>query len=416
MVDDNDDQDRFPDWQRIHQIGLRGGEIGGAGADREVFPGLDENNDFVPDFNQNHLPIRPNFIPDYEEPFLRYSVDRPEYLFALDLNNNGWGDRFENDDEPDYPYKRGHRGFNTYLGTAITPEARFTAGMERVRRLSTGERNHTAYGLLAFEQSFPLLGTVTLYDLFKVARDDIPDDLIQWVQRRPAVGRASLSPGFMQEIADPLGMRNAIVNRLWLGFERLRNTGWNAESKMTWQLLRQRNKAALDRSGGPVERTTRRFGLVAKAERPVEIGRIDLRPRLKQELYMDDTPYLVERFVGAPGAERRDWSGLVSLMARIPFLKRSRIEIGFERFIFRDLLADEDPPFGPADGDPTGDFDETSLGVQLSNTTPYAGYSLMMQVGLRVDRRRIEQFGDDHGIDTNALTFISIQAGLGSRY
>ena len=426
FVDDNDDNDRKNDLQRRFDDGRVGAErppgaqpILGA-IDEAVFPGLDENNDFIPDFNQNHLPVRPNYIPDYEEPFLRYSVDRPEYLFALDLNNNGWGDRFENDDEPDYPYKRGRRGFNTYLGAAITPEARFTAGVERVRRLSTGERNRTAYGLLAYEQNFPLLGTLTLYDLFKVARDDIPDDLIQWVQRPPVIGTAPASPGFMQEIADPLGMRNAIVNRLWLGFERLRNTGWNAESKMTWQLLRQRDEESLDRNGDLLGQTTRRFGLVAKVERPVEIGRIDLRPRLKQELYMDDTPYLIERFLGAPRAERHDWSGLLSLMARIPFMKRSRIEIGLERFIFRDFVTDEDPvenpASGPGDGDPTGDFDETSFGVQLSNISPYAGYGLMLQMGLRVDRRKIEQFGDRSGIDTNALTFISIQAGLGSRY
>ena len=59
LVDDNDDQDRFPDairadWRR---------------GDRTVFPGWDENNDFVPDFNQNDNYFRTNDIPDYEEAF-----------------------------------------------------------------------------------------------------------------------------------------------------------------------------------------------------------------------------------------------------------------------------------------------------------------------------------------------------------
>ena len=46
------------------------------------------------------------FIPIMKSPFLRYNVDRPEFLFGIDLNNNGWVDRFENDDLPDYPIKK----------------------------------------------------------------------------------------------------------------------------------------------------------------------------------------------------------------------------------------------------------------------------------------------------------------------
>ena len=109
-------------------------------ADEAVFPGLDENGDFISDFNQNNTPVSPNFTPDYEEQFLRHYVDRPEFVFAIDLNNNGWGERFENDDEPDYPYKRDRRGYNAYLGAWVTPELKWMAGQERVRRLSTGEK------------------------------------------------------------------------------------------------------------------------------------------------------------------------------------------------------------------------------------------------------------------------------------
>ena len=93
FVEDNDDQDRLPDWQR-------GGQ---PGPDFSIFPGWDENNDFVSDFNQNDNRTISNRIPDYDEPFLRYAVDRPEFLFGIDLNNNDWIDRFENDDEPDFP-------------------------------------------------------------------------------------------------------------------------------------------------------------------------------------------------------------------------------------------------------------------------------------------------------------------------
>ncbi|MEE2628979.1 MAG: hypothetical protein VX670_10905, partial [Candidatus Latescibacterota bacterium] len=117
FVEDNDDQDRFPDWGRNDALSV----------DRAVFPGWDENNDFIPDFNQNDNGRVINLIPDYEEPFLRQHVDRPEFLYGIDANNNGWVDRFENDSRPDFPYKRNHRGLNIYGGANITPEIRLTA-------------------------------------------------------------------------------------------------------------------------------------------------------------------------------------------------------------------------------------------------------------------------------------------------
>ena len=78
--------------------------------DDRVFPGWDQNNDFIPDFNQNDNAVRANRRPDYDEPFLRFDVDRPEFLFGVDMNNNFWVDQFENDDQPDYPYRKDHRG------------------------------------------------------------------------------------------------------------------------------------------------------------------------------------------------------------------------------------------------------------------------------------------------------------------
>ena len=110
FVEDNDDQDQFPDWIRA-----------GSANDRLIFPGWDENNDFISDFNQNDNATITNLIPDYDEPFLRYAVDRPEFLFGIDLNNNGWIDRFEDDDLPDYPYKTDRRGYNAFGGIEIMP-------------------------------------------------------------------------------------------------------------------------------------------------------------------------------------------------------------------------------------------------------------------------------------------------------
>ena len=63
-------------------------------------------------------------------------------------------------------------------------------------------------------------------------------------------------------------------------------------------------------------------------------------------------------------------------------------------------------------GDPTGDYDETSFAVQLSNTTSYLGYGLMSQVGLRIDKRQIERAAQKARTETSGLTFVTVQAGL----
>ena len=109
LVEDNDDQDRFPDAFRADFLV----------DDRQVFPGWDLNNDLVPDFNQNDNRVKANSIPDYEEPFLRFQVDRPEFLFGVDMNHNFWVDLYENDTEPDYPYRRDQAGFNVYSGVEL---------------------------------------------------------------------------------------------------------------------------------------------------------------------------------------------------------------------------------------------------------------------------------------------------------
>ena len=421
FVDDNDDNDRKNDQARRFDDGRLpeeqpiGRSVDGF-ADDAVFPGLDENYDFIPDFNQNSLPIRPNYFPDYEEPFLRYSVDRPEYLFALDLNNNGWGDRFENDNAPDYPYQRDRKGYNAYVGTRLRTKAKVTVGRTRVRELSTGHHSRATYGLLAWEHSMPRAGTVVLYDIAKRVHDDISEDLVQWVQQRPVLGQPQDTPGGMAPIRDPLAMRDALVNKLFVGYQLGRDSGYDTESKLIYELIRQGEKGTEDRDGNAISRTTRRFGLINKAESVHQVGIVSLQPRFKSELFMDDTPFSIERQLGNIEAERHDWTGILSLQIRIPFMKHSAVHLGLERLHFRDFVQDEvsidDEADGLGIGDLTRDYNEMSYAFQLSNASTYLGYRLMTQVGLRVDKRRLERWQRADDTVTSAITFISVQAGL----
>lgn len=421
FVDDNDDNDRKNDQRRLFDDGRIPEEritsrTAEGFKDEAVFPGLDENNDFIPDFNQNSTPVRPNFLPDYEEPFLRYQVDRPEFLFGIDMNNNGWGDRFENDDEPDYPYGRDRRGYNLYSGIWITPRAKISAGQERVRKLSTGGRQLTTYGLFAYRRSYPGLGEVACYNMLRLVEDNIADDLVQWVQRRPKLGRVPKLTGSMESIRDPLAMQNTLVNEVWLDFKRAVNTGLTTESKVVFAWVMQRGGDARDRNHHPIGEHTWRLGIIDRFDYLYRVGSLSLQPRCKLEFFMDDTPYNIERLLGDQTAERSDLSAIPSLLLKFPLMKRTAVEAGLEYLIFRDFVQEEvavqKDPAGLNRGDPTGDYSETSIALQLSNTSHYLGYNLVAQIGIRVDREKIELFQKKDRTELTGLSFITVYAGI----
>ena len=55
-------------------------------------------------------------------------------------------------------------------------------------------------------------------------------------------------------------MRDAVVNRLFAGFEGKTYKGINTESKFIHEFIRQRDQNARDRAGRQIARNTRRMG------------------------------------------------------------------------------------------------------------------------------------------------------------
>ena len=396
FVDDNDDDDRLPDQKRLFQDPRQGHERqnqsrSSAGfADDAIFPGWDENGDFVSDFNQNSNRLQENVFPDYDEPFLRYASDRPEFLFGIDLNNNGWIDRFENDNEPDYPYKRDHMGYNLFLRRYLSPELRLQAGQTRQELISDERRNRTTYGMVAYERDIAGVGKFRFYNLLKKAEDDIQDDLVQWVQAPGSTG--SLTP-----IADPLAALDTWINTAWLGLERRANLGVNYAHKLKYQTLGQGSP-----DSGHKE-NTRFLGIVNKAAYLIEAGSMQIRPRLKSELLRDNTPYALG------GEERQEWTGTLDFSVRFPFLNKSHVELGVEQLFFEELIvADEEVE----QGEFTGDFRNTVLAAQVTNIGEYAGYRLITQFGYSLNRRSFERFDGDRQTETGGLSFATVYASL----
>ncbi|MCC7262830.1 MAG: hypothetical protein IT369_09945 [Candidatus Latescibacteria bacterium] len=400
FVDDNDDQDRKPDQKRLYQDPRTGQERGAQGrstegfADEAVFPGGDENNDFISDFNQNSNFFRENRFPDYEEPFLRYNTDRPEFLFGIDLNNNGWIDRFENDNRADLPYRPDQRGYNVYVKNQPNPELKLTAGRTHARLISDQRKNDTWYGLVAYEQDFAVLGRVRVFDMLKKAEDDIQDDLVQWVQL-PGL------PGSHQNIDDPLFARDTWINTLWLGVDRQVNWGINFAHKFKLETLRQGDKAKAMGSA----KDTRFLGIINKADYLHRFGIFRVRPKLKSEYLRDNTPMSM----GGVRGQRDHWAGTALLVCDFPVLNRTEIEAGVEQTFHADLGADEaELPRGEF----TGDLRNTVVAVQLSNRGEYLGYRLTTQLGFTLSQVSRERVAAARQSQTNSSVFMTIYASL----
>ena len=376
FVDDNDDQDRRPDWRR------KGWGFG----DLEIFPGWDENNDFISDFNQNDSEISPNRVPDYDEPFLRFRTDRPDFLYGIDMNHNGWIDRFENDEEADYPYRRDRKGYNIYGGLYLHPDVRLTLGRLRERQLAAKGRNHATYLLVTIDHRAGAAGRLRLFQDLRRVRDDVAENLVQWLQLPNT--RGDLVP-----VLDPMAAPDTWINTTWVGWEIEPLPGLHMDNKAKWQFHHQ-----LDERRQLLLRGLRRqasfLGIINKAEYRLTLGPVSLVPAWKSEL-VRRTPVLTR------DPRRLESSQLFMLLARLPVMRRSFLEGGIEYEVFSQLR-DPRPP-GVEDG-----FRGTVAALQLSNLSDYLGYRLTTVAGLQVTRRHFEV----EGTQTNTRGFLTVYAGV----
>ena len=422
-VDDNDDNDRHPDQLRIGEGSLIPDPqrpqvtIESRGrADPEVFPGYDENGDFISDFNQNDVPGRRNFFPDYDEPFLRYHADRPRFLVGMDLNNNGWAERFENDDQPDYPYKKDHWGRNVYGGVELSPGARLRVGQLREETRKSSRESVATYGLATADEDRPW-GRVRLFDMLKKVEDDIPDHLMQWVIPRTDFGRAATSRGRNQPVQDPLAAEDTWINTFYADYRYDSPRGWATFHRFKWETWRQRQadvEVTLDAAGdtvsvfdplGPEGRNGREHsgftGLINKVEYVHDLGPMQIEPRFKSE-FLSETPFRRDEL------ERRSWDAIFFLQLSMPLLRSTRLQAGWEQRFFHELIEDEDELAGLF----SGDFRGSVLALQLTNRSDYLGYHLTTQLGSRIDRRSLEIVDGDRDTDTSGLVFLTVMAGL----
>ncbi len=247
LYDDNDDGDQWPD---DHPNDSAQSLLNDAG----VFPGLDENEDNVIDTDQND-----NAKPDWTEPFLFYTSDPPEFLYDVDFNNNGLPDLIENDDEPDYPYRRDQRGWHLFTSFShlIPGIKRVSFGLYEARQIAGGGESRVRYVRINGDYPIRSWGELGLRCELKRVRDDISDPSYLWqvsedasvnmlvVQSKEKISYARILD-MRPPPPDPLLMRNSTVTTLFAKFDLAPLKGLEMRTRNQFVLNRQHPETFFD--------------------------------------------------------------------------------------------------------------------------------------------------------------------------
>ncbi|MBI4530300.1 MAG: hypothetical protein HY709_02160 [Candidatus Latescibacteria bacterium] len=369
LIEDNDDRDA-----KVETV-LRGTL---REPDRAVFPGLDANNDGVPDKNRNL-----NEIPDFAEPFLMYDVDPNEYDWGLDLNNNGEIDLREDDRKPDLPYDKDLGGVHIFGRANVTEHGAATLGVIDADQIAGAGVSDVRYGRLAYLRVQPRLGAVRLEYELKRVRDTVPNDVFRW-SSAVGLGIAAISPinqelfrlqrfAFVPDfVKDPLEFRNSLVNRFYLEARVTRIPRLHIENKVKLDINRQRAIEEAEGVPQPADRIDV-LTLASKVDYTWEWGRLSVTPAAKFRLLRRTR----ERF-DRPEVDERTFMPILKVNYRLTdrtFLKAGAQGFPFLKYRVTDLA------------DRRNSFRQRTYLIVLSNLSKYAGYNLSTNIGMNIEER-----------------------------
>ena len=229
---------------------------------------------------------------------------------------------YENDTEPDYPYRRDQAGFNVYGGVGLGRHWQLKAGALREAQISADRKNHSTYVQVGYERVWPRWGRVRLFEMSQLVADDIPNPLLQW---RP---ENTLRGGQLVHLDDPLLARDTWVNQLFVGHI-LTGEKLHVMSKLNWVLFRQLMNAKQRRQHdlAPADFF---FGLINKASYRYAWRGVTVEPRWKSE-WVQQSRSLFDQ------EKQTTLLELVSVLLETQLLSATRVQAGggvrlFQRF------------------------------------------------------------------------------------
>ena len=406
VMTDNDDNDQWPD-EMLNEL------PSAEKSDSGIFPGLDENNDLIPDSDQNF-----NGIPDWTEPILFYDADPPDFIYGIDFNNNGVVDYRENDALPDYPYPRDRQG--THLVATKKGLGRWgkwaSVGYYTMKEPAGGGKAKAIYARYEHNFTSPYLGKIRINEDIKQVQDDIRDDVYVWEDRGftqripspfphlkgPMIEAKDLNSQIFPPDVDPLNMRNSLVNTLFISstFRQLSNL--NVINSVQWI----RNSQAEDEFDDGTQQEAgvlSTFAMVNRLDYTISAGNLNIRPMFKH-LFLREHSSILEDATG-DGSIRSFSIYAPIIRTRFDLTAKSNLQLGFQGLPFwRHTSLDR--------VDDSNDFKEWTLVLMMSNRSDHYGYNLASQFGfIRTSREYDDPTRASDSFDNSRL-FFDIVAGF----
>lgn len=273
-----------------------------------------------------------------------------------------------------------------YAGGELYPGFSLSIGRTRQWLIASEERSKLWYFLFSAQYDMPRMGKLEFFHNLKFVRDNISDNLVQWVQRPGTVGG-------LQPFDDPLLARNTTINESFVGYTYTRDN-LTFRNKFRFDNYHQRGDAK-----DLVDNTTF-VGLINKADYPFKVGpTLTLIPRWKS---------MWRKRTQARAAQLpvNELSEILSLSAVFPVLTRSRVEVGVETIFFRNGVKQPDP-LPPEYVD---DFTGKVFTMQYTNRVQYQGYSIIANLGFQVNNLSYVNLKDLNVSNTTA--FVELFAGI----
>lgn len=411
--DDNDDHDNWPDdypgSADVLYIARGSHERPTYPSSRPeggVYPGLDMDGDYVLDHDKNR-----NAVDDYIEPFIGYDSAPAEFVYGLDLNNNLVPDYRENDDEPDYPYRRDQQGVHFFYDLQKRPWwlSAMRLGWYRAEEIAGGHEMNAFYARSGIQFEAPKAWFV-LRDDIKRVWDDIPDDVYRLVlvldpgstgTRDAVIINQQYNSAARPPLPDFLPMRNSLVNTAYIDSRWMPWDGVQVGNSFKYVY----NRKMKDRDRRDVllqdAETLHSFSMVNKASFTRQLSpRLTFTGRVKHLLAEWDegnfvpvdtlgTSHYLRRTIGDDGSvlvdtisvreSKASWSFITpELILSYALTPRTRIEFGQHGFfvpLLSGRLLDRDIP--------TNSYEQNVSLLQLTMQGAYGGYRMLTSVGLR---------------------------------
>ena len=400
MVEDNDDNDRYPDSWYTWYFDRKQAQMDIDG----VFPGLDADSDGIPDTNRNL-----NREPDYLEPFLMYDADPQEFDYGVDFNHNDFIDSRENDWEADLPYDPDLRGLHLYGSYRPLRGLKLTLGSMDAEQNAGALPSETLYSRVAYARKVPTIGRFFSELSVERIRDGVEDPLSVYSDQVLTVAeqkqifsstRNQAVTPFREEIRlDPLNYKNSTFTRLFSEAHWQAVPHLNMHNKVKLEINHQHGGELFDDTVQQSDRQSR-WTMAHKIDYDWELTpALSLFSGYKFRYFKE-----WRQSLDLPVAHERHLIPLMKLEYRLT--SRTRFQLGAQGIT--SLL-----PYKVTDfAFPEESFEQRDIVFMMTNLSKYFGYIVSTNAGVRHRLKEFEDLSEDE-IRGERFTAVFISAILG---